>query len=228
MSGSLVSPGLRDRVRQLAVPVATGLGRLGFSPNALTLIGFAIAVIASIAAAQQAWLAAGLLVVGGGVFDLFDGLLARAQGTASRLGAFMDSVFDRAGEGVVYVGIVWGTLDMGLWRPIVLAAAAMAAAFMVSYTRAKSEGLGFTAGTGMAAVGLAPREIRIVILAAGLILAGLLPGLAQDTDLPGAQAYPLSALVLEVALGMIAILGTVTTIQRIIHVTRQAANKEQQ
>jgi phosphatidylglycerophosphate synthase len=208
--------------------VATGLGRLGFSPNALTLIGFAIAVIASIAAAQQAWLAAGLLVVGGGVFDLFDGLLARAQGTASRLGAFMDSVFDRAGEGVVYVGIVWGTLDMGLWRPIVLAAAAMAAAFMVSYTRAKSEGLGFTAGTGMAAVGLAPREIRIVILAAGLILAGLLPGLAQDTDLPGAQAYPLSALVLEVALGMIAILGTVTTIQRIIHVTRQAANKEQQ
>jgi CDP-diacylglycerol---glycerol-3-phosphate 3-phosphatidyltransferase len=228
VSGSLVSPGLRDRVRQLAVPVATGLGRLGFSPNALTLIGFAIAVIASIAAAQQAWLAAGLLVVGGGVFDLFDGLLARAQGTASRLGAFMDSVFDRAGEGVVYVGIVWGTLDMGLWRPIVLAAAAMAAAFMVSYTRAKSEGLGFTAGTGMAAVGLAPREIRIVILAAGLILAGLLPGLAQDTDLPGAQAYPLSALVLEVALGMIAILGTVTTIQRIIHVTRQAANKEQQ
>lgn len=228
MSGSLVSPGLRDRARQLAVPVATGLGRLGFSPNALTLIGFAIAVIASVAAAQQAWLAAGLLVVGGGVFDLFDGLLARAQGTASRLGAFMDSVFDRAGEGVVYVGIVWGTLDMGLWRPIVLAAAAMAAAFMVSYTRAKSEGLGFTAGTGMAAVGLAPREIRIVILAAGLILAGLLPGLPQDTDLPGAQAYPLSALVLEVALGMIAILGTVTTIQRIIHVTRQAANKEQQ
>lgn len=227
MSGSLVSPGLRDRVRQLAVPVATGLGRLGFSPNALTLIGFAIAVIASVAAAQQAWLAAGLLVVGGGVFDLFDGLLARAQGTASRLGAFMDSVFDRAGEGVVYVGIVWGTLDLGLWRPIVLAAAAMAAAFMVSYTRAKSEGLGFTAGTGMAAVGLAPREIRIVILAAGLILAGLLPGLPQDTDLPGAQAYPLSALVLEVALGMIAILGTVTTIQRIIHVTRQAENKEQ-
>lgn len=229
MSGSIVSAELRQRVRGLAEPVALGLGRLGLSPNALTLIGFAIAIAAGFAAAVQAWLIAGLLVLGGGVFDLFDGLLARAQGKASTLGAFMDSVFDRAGEAVVYVGIIWGAIETGLWRPVVLAAAAMAAAFMVSYTRSKSEGLGFTPGTGMAAVGLAPREVRVMILAAGLGLAGLLGPGFDNSSCPtcaGGAAYPLGILALEIALGVIAVLATLTTIQRIVHVVRQASSKE--
>ena len=76
----------------------------------------------------------------------------------------MDSVFDRAGEGVVYVGIAAGCVAAGFDAGAILAAAAMAAAFMVSYVRAKSESLGFTPGSGMAAVGLAPREVRIVLL----------------------------------------------------------------
>ena len=76
---------------------------------------------------------------------------------------------------------------------------------MVSYARAKSEGLGFTPGTGMAAVGLMPREIRLVILSIGLIL----------TDAPGIKA-------LELALGIIAVGGTLTVIQRILHVRAQA------
>ena len=218
MSGSVVSPELRARVRGLAQPIARALGRLGLSPNQLTLIGFGIAILAGIAAARQAWLAAGLLVVVGGVFDLFDGALARFAGKVTKLGAFYDSVFDRWGEGVVYVGIIWGTLEMGLWRPIILTAAAAVSAFMVSYTRAKSESLGFTSGTRMANVGLAPREVRIAILTIGLIAAGLLPGFAEDVDLPGAMAYPLSALALEAALGLITILATTTTIQRILHV----------
>lgn len=228
MTGSLVSPGLRARVRGLMEPVALGFGRIGLTPNALTVIGFLIACVAAATAAAQAWLAAGLLVLFGGVFDLFDGALARATGRVSRLGAFMDSTFDRWGEGVVYVGIVWGTLDMGLWRPVVFAAAAMASAFMVSYTRAKSESLGFTVGTGMANVGLAPREVRLVILTLGLIAAGLLPGFPADTgEGAGGLAYPLSALALEAALGLIAVLATVTTIQRIVHTINQASKQEQ-
>lgn len=222
MSGSLVSPGVRARVRGLAEPVARALGRLGLTPNHLTFIGFGIAAVAAVAAAGQQWLMAGLLVIFGGVFDLFDGTLARVTGRVSKLGAFYDSVFDRWGEGVVYIGIAWGTLDMGLWRSIVLAVAASVAAFMVSYTRAKSESLGFTTGAGMAAVGLAPREIRIVILTVGLIAAGLLPGFPEDMDGPGGAAYPLQALALEAALGLITILATITTIQRILHVRAQA------
>jgi CDP-diacylglycerol--glycerol-3-phosphate 3-phosphatidyltransferase len=209
-------------------PFALALGRLGLTPNALTVIGFLIACVAAAAAASQAWLAAGLLVVFGGVFDLFDGALARATGKVSKLGAFMDSTFDRWGEGVVYVGIAWGTLDMGYWRPVVLTAAAMTAAFMVSYTRAKAESLGFTAGTGMANVGLAPREVRIAILTLGLVAAGLLPGPFEGGGGAGGAAYPLPALALEVALSLIAVLATVTTIQRILHTIHQASRQEQE
>ncbi len=222
MNGAIVSPELRARVRGIAEPIARGFGRLGLTPNHLTLIGFGIAIIAAGAAATQAWLAAGLLVIFGAVFDLFDGALARATGKVSRLGAFFDSVFDRWGEGVVYVGITLGTLELGLWRPVALAAAAAVAAFMVSYTRAKSESLGFTTGSGMAAVGLAPREVRIAILSIGLIVAGLLPGFPEDMDGAGGGTYPLSALALEASLSLIAILATITTIQRILHVRAQA------
>lgn len=228
MSGALISPELRARVRGLITPIALGLARLGLSPNALTVIGFLIACVAAVAAGGQAWLLAGLLVIFGGVFDLFDGAVARATDRVSRLGGFLDSTFDRWGEGVVYIGIVWGTLDMGLWRPVILATLAMTSAFMVSYTRARAESLGFAPGSGMAAVGLAPREVRIVILAIGLIAAGLLPGFPADTGAgAGGAAYPLSALALEAALGLIAVLATITTIQRILHTVRQAAGQQQ-
>lgn len=224
MTGSLVSPGIRQRVRGLAEPIALAFGRAGLTPNALTIIGFAIAAIAAIAAWQQAWFAAGVLVLVGGVFDLFDGALARATGTVSRLGAFMDSTFDRWGEAVVYVGIVAGLLASGWADGPWIAAAAMASAFMVSYARAKSESLGFTPGTGMANVGLAPREVRIAILVAGLALAGILgtsvPAPAGDGA--GGAALPAGIVALELALGAIAVLATITTVQRIIHVMQQA------
>ena len=227
MSGSIVSPELRAKVRGLIVPVALGLARVGLTPNALTVIGFLIACVAAVAAGAQAWLLAGFLVIFGGVFDLFDGAVARATGKVSKLGGFLDSTFDRWGEGVIFVGIAWGGLEMGLTRPVILSSLAMVSAFMVSYTRAKAENMGFTSGAGMAAVGLAPREVRIVILTIGLIAAGLLPGLPANTDAPGAVAYPLSALALEVSLGLIALLATITTIQRILHTVRQAADQQQ-
>ena len=226
MSGAIVSPELRAKIRGMITPIALGLARVGLTPNALTLIGFLIACIAAVAAGAQAWLLAGFLVVFGGVFDLFDGAVARATGKVSKLGGFLDSTFDRWGEGVVFVGIAWGALEMGLSRPVILSSLAMVSAFMVSYTRAKAENMGFTSGSGMAAVGLAPREVRIAILTIGLIAAGLLPGLPADTSTPGAMAYPLSALALEVSLGLIAVLATITTIQRILHTVRQADQQQ--
>jgi phosphatidylglycerophosphate synthase len=206
--GSVVSPELRARVRGAAVPIALAFGRMGLTPNALTVIGFGIAVVAGFAASQQAWLAAGLLVVFGGVFDLFDGALARATNKVSRLGAFLDSVFDRAGEAVLYIGIATGTLIAGHERGAVLAATAMGASFMVSYVRAKSESLGFTPGTGMANVGVAPREVRLVLLTLGLLASGVSTAASSEQ-------------ILDVTLALITLLATITTIQRIIHVTRQ-------
>ena len=209
---SVVSPDLRARVRGIAVPIAVAMGKVGLTPNALTLIGFGIAIIAAIVAGLQSWILAGVLVVFGGVFDLFDGALARATGKAGPLGAFMDSVFDRWGEGVIYVGIAWGCIQAGFPEGAVLSAAALMSAFMVSYARAVSEREGFTPGKGMANVGLAPREVRIVILTVGLILAGV------SSSPTGGLAF---------TLGLITVLGSITVIQRVVHVLRQASRPEE-
>ncbi len=221
-----ISNDSRARVKKAFEPIAVGMGRLGLTPDALTLIGFGITVVGAILVAAQLWLAGGVVIFLGGVFDMFDGTLARATGRVSDLGAFMDSVFDRWGEGVVYVGIAYGSVAGGFGNGAVLAAAALASAVMVSYTRAKSEGLGFTAGTGMASIGLAPREVRLVILSIGLIGTGMLGGIrwicGAGSSPPCSTDGSGGAEVLALALALITILATITTIQRIVHVRQQA------
>ncbi len=208
----------RSRIKKLGEPVALALGRLGLTPDGLTLVGFGITAIGAVLLAFGLWLAGGLVVFAGGAFDMFDGTLARATGRVSRLGAFMDSVFDRWGEALVYVGIVIGSTRAGFQVGAWLAAAAMASAFLVSYARAKSEGLGFTTGTGMASIGLMPREVRLVVLALGLCAAGLAGGVAAATDETGSA-------VLAGALGIITLGATITVIQRVLHVRAQASGE---
>ena len=200
-----ISNQARDRVKGIFEPIALAMGRAGLTPDALTLIGFAITVSGAALVALQHWTLGGIVVLAGGIFDMFDGTLARATGRVSRFGAFIDSVFDRAGEAVVYLGIVVGAAIDEHARVPILATAAMGSAFMVSYVRARSEGLGFTTGSGMAAVGLMPREVRLVILSIGLIFA----------DSPNIKA-------LEATLAIITIGATLTVIQRILHVRTQA------
>jgi phosphatidylglycerophosphate synthase len=207
VSGSFVSPEMRARVRALAEPVGRLFVRLGLSPNAITIIGFGIAIVAAVVAGLQAWLPAGLLIIFGGIFDMFDGMVARATNTVSKSGAFMDSTFDRWGEGVVYIGITAGCLFAGYDLGAILSAAAMSSAFMVSYTRARSESLGFAPGSGMAAVGLAPREVRLVILTVGVCLASV------NLDILG------------IALAVITVLAVITTVQRILVTLKQAAQQ---
>jgi CDP-diacylglycerol--glycerol-3-phosphate 3-phosphatidyltransferase len=212
--GSFISPEQRSGIRSRVEPVALAMARAGLTPNMLTLIGFGIASLGGLMAALEWWLLAGIVATAGAAFDMFDGAVARATGQVSRLGAFMDSVFDRWGEGVVYVGIVIGCtragFDLGAW----LSAAALVSAFMVSYSRSKSEGLGFSSGTGMAAVGFAPREVRTVILGVALVGAGLLGGVTPDLA-------DLGTLVLATGLAVIAVLATITVIQRIRFVVAQ-------
>jgi CDP-diacylglycerol--glycerol-3-phosphate 3-phosphatidyltransferase len=128
----------------------------------------------------------------------------------------MDSVFDRGGEVIVYLGIVAGLQAAGVADGPLLAAAALGSAVMVSYTRSKSDGLGFTAGTGMAAVGIMPREVRLIILSLGLVLAGVLGANATGGAIPPGIAA------LFLALGVITVGSILTVIQRIVFVRRQA------
>ena len=103
----------------------------------------------------------------------------------------------------------------------------MGASFMVGYTRAKSESLGFTPGTGMANVGVAPREVRLVLLTIGLIVTGMLGGVwfARPDFFPATLQG--GQVLLVVTLGLITILATITTIQRILHVVHQQPSEEQ-
>jgi phosphatidylglycerophosphate synthase len=219
--GSFVSPATRQRVRSWAVPIATALGRLGLTPNALTVIGFIGTCGAAVAAAAHAWALAGVLVIAFGIFDLFDGALARATGRASKFGAFLDSTLDRTGENVVYVGVVAGvaTIDLGAyWIVASLSALAMAFASVVTYARAKAEIVGLHGE-----VGFAPREVRLAILGGGLIITGLTGGIEPDGWFSSASA---GQYWLSLALGLIAILSAVTIVQRIVHVRRQLGNEQ--
>jgi len=204
VSGSLVSPATRQRVRDLATPIARSLGRLGLTPNGLTVIGFLGTCAAAVAAAAHAWLLAGVLVLAFGIFDLFDGALARATGRTSKFGAFLDSTLDRTGENLVYAGIAVSAA-LSFTIGLILAVLALSFASSVTYARAKAESLGFHGE-----VGVAPRSERLVVLAAGLILAGIPGGV-----LGFGQAW------LALALAIIALLSAVTVAQRILHVRAQ-------
>jgi CDP-diacylglycerol---glycerol-3-phosphate 3-phosphatidyltransferase len=218
---SFVSPATRSRVRGLAVPVALALGRLGLTPNALSILGFVGSCLAALAAIDQQWPLAGILVVGFGLFDLLDGALARATGTASKFGAFLDSTLDRAGETAVYLGIAGGFLAVGFREGAWLAAATMAVAFLVSYTRAKAESLA-DATPAIGEVGLMTREVRIAILGIGLLAA---TGPLYEVPPPGAaclgacdvfQGGTVTAALLVIFLG-----SAITVVQRILHVKQQ-------
>jgi CDP-diacylglycerol--glycerol-3-phosphate 3-phosphatidyltransferase len=192
----------RGRIKEIFEPIALAMGRMGLTPNALTLIGFAITAVGAILVGVQAWVVGGLVV-----FVMFDGTLARATGQASKFGAFMDSTFDKAGEILVFLGCIAALANSNVGTvPVLVAAAAMGASIMVSYTRAKSDALGYSSGMGLAAVGIMPREVRLVILSLGIVLTGTSIGISA----------------IEFALGVILVGAVITVIQRILHVRSQA------
>jgi CDP-diacylglycerol---glycerol-3-phosphate 3-phosphatidyltransferase len=226
MNGSFVTPEFRDRVRARVVPIAIGFGRIGLTPNALTVIGFLGTCAAAVAAATQAWLLAGILVIAFGIFDMFDGALARATGRATKFGAFLDSTLDRTGESLVLAGVAVGCAVGGFEIGVILAGLAATFASGVTYTRAKAEALDLRGD-----VGIAPRPERLVFLTIGLVLTGLLGGVSrageQDDGLfvlmdPRADG----AYALALALGLITILSAITVLQRIVHVKRQLGSEQ--
>ncbi len=226
-SGSLTSAEQRQAVKKAFEPVALFFGRLGLTPNGLTLLGFGITLIAAALAGFQLWLLAGVVVMAGGIFDMFDGTLARATGKVGPLGAFFDSTFDRWGEALTWVGVAAGCMAAGNDLAAVLSILALASAFMVSYARARAEGLGFSPGSGLASVGLAPREVRLVVLTVALILTGILGGVAPwDPADPAAGLTAAGNAPFLLGVGAIFVLATITVIQRVASVRAQALAAE--
>jgi CDP-diacylglycerol--glycerol-3-phosphate 3-phosphatidyltransferase len=145
-------------------PVAHLLNRLGLTPNGATLLGFALTVGVAVFLALGHLRLGGILLIFTLAFDAVDGTLARLTGNVTRFGAVLDSTLDRWAEIAVYAALVWYYSrtgdDLGVW----LATAAMATSLMVSYTRARAEGAGFTLKEG-----LFTRLERLIVLIAGLI-----------------------------------------------------------
>jgi CDP-diacylglycerol---glycerol-3-phosphate 3-phosphatidyltransferase len=189
--------------RNLATPVANLLSRTPVTPNTLTVTGFLISVGAAVAIAKGFLLVGGLVVLFAGVFDLLDGPLARSKGQASRFGAILDSTLDRLSEAAVLLGVLLYFLlsDGSTWGPP-LAYAALAASFMVSYLRARAEGLGIACE-----VGLFTRTERVVVLSVSLIV-------GQWIDMA-----------VLVALGLLTALCLFTLFQRLFY-ARQVMKKD--
>jgi len=155
---------------------------------------------AAAAVAQEYLLLGGLLLLFSGVFDLLDGPLARAKGTATKFGAFLDSSADRLTEAALLMGLAvyYYRID-GSIAEVGLVFGTLVGSFMVSYMRARAEGLGINCE-----VGVFTRPERVVVLAAGLIIG----------------QYWHAAIV--VSLGIIAAFAWITVIQRLLHVRRVA------
>ncbi len=159
---------LRARAAFLIDPIVAQLGRWGFHPNTLTLMGFALTVVVA-GVLASGWLAvSGVLLLLVSSIDAMDGALARAINAKSRFGAFLDSTLDRMSEGALLGGLLAWTLmhaapqDVSL--NIYLIFASLLGSVMVSYTRARAEGVGYTCK-----VGIFTRVERVLLLSVGLL-----------------------------------------------------------
>ncbi len=154
-------------VRRHAQRLASGLRGLGVTPNQVTVAGMLVTFLAAALAGLGHLLLAGLVLAFGGLFDILDGALARAAGKGYPYGAFLDSTIDRYSEGAVYIGVAAYFLAHPgpLMRLQVLACLlALAGSYLVSYTRARAQSLGFKCD-----VGLFARPERVVATVAGLL-----------------------------------------------------------
>jgi len=159
----------RAPIEKAVRPVGQLLRRTGMSPDHLTVLGIAFAVIAAFAIGTGALRGGLLLVILAAVPDMLDGALAKASGTSSQRGAFFDSVVDRVTDSVLFGGVAWYFASEKSPHLALLPMAIMAVSSLISYERAKAESLGLYAKGG-----LMERAERIVVLCLGLLFDSLL------------------------------------------------------
>jgi CDP-diacylglycerol--glycerol-3-phosphate 3-phosphatidyltransferase len=172
------------------------------TPNAISLTGFVLNVVAAVLVWQRYFFLAGVAFVVGSVCDTLDGRYSRMSGKGTPFGAFLDSTLDRMEEGIVLTAV--GAYFAAKHDELAVAAVVAAVLFslMVSYTRARAEALGVECK-----VGIASRAVRVVILSIGLLF-------ARGASLGDFQ-------LLEASVYVLAGLAIITTFQRIFHVRAQ-------
>jgi len=191
----------RPTLTRIVEPLARALLRIGVSPNAVTVAGSVGVVAISVTlAAHGHLLIATLLITVCALTDLLDGTMARLRGSTGKWGALLDSTVDRISDAAVLGAVSYWLATTGQHRAATVALVSLILGQLVSYVKARAEGLGFTAN-----VGIAERAERLLIIGVGGLLAGL--GLKPA---------------LEISLWVLAVLSVVTIGQRMIFVYRQA------
>ena len=186
---------VKDNVAAILAPSTNFLVRIRVTPDVLTMIGFALNLVAASLFGLSEYRWGGLMVLIAGIFDLLDGQVARAGRTESKFGALLDSTVDRYSEIVVWFGLAVSFIRSGsLWTSSALFFA-LAGSLMVSYVRARAEGLGEECK-----VGFMQRPERVIALGVG--------GMVGEIGL-------------VFAAWTIAILANITVLERVIHVRRQ-------
>lgn len=194
---------LKKKVQNMLTLEAKAAHSIGLTPNIVTLIGLALALLSAsayaLAQGQPLWiLLATILLLASGFCDALDGVIARIYQQTSMFGGFLDSLMDRYADAAVYAGVIVGGLCDPLWG-----LAALAGSMMVSYSRARAE----AAEIKMESVGLAERAERMLILS----IASL------------AAIFWLSAL--NIGIILLAVLSNFTVLQRGLHVYNSLKKK---
>ena len=157
---------IRDNMEcRITNPFIGILSRIGITPNALTLIGLAVSIVAAYVVATGHFFIGGLVVLFAGLFDLLDGALANFNKQATIFGAILDSTVDRISEAAIFCGLLFYFMSTGSNLEIILIFVVVVGSFLVSYVRARAEGLGLKCQ-----VGWFTRAERIVVLTIGLLL----------------------------------------------------------
>ena len=156
----------RNLAYRITDPIVGILSKSGITPNALTLISLALNIVTAYVIATGHFLLGGVLVLVSGSFDLLDGALARFTKQTTKFGAILDSTVDRISEAAVLCGLlIWYVPQEGASLKIVFIFVVLIGSFLVSYIRARAEGLGW-----QCQVGLFTRAERVIVLAIGLLI----------------------------------------------------------
>jgi CDP-diacylglycerol---glycerol-3-phosphate 3-phosphatidyltransferase len=190
-------------------PLVQRLIRTGVRPNTITTVGTGLVLVSALAYGLGHIRLGGALLLLSGVADTLDGQVARGGAMVTRFGAFYDSTLDRVGDGATFIGIGAYLLmapDVAYRVPaVIICMIAILSSLLVSYARARAEGLGLDCK-----VGIAQRAERVIGLGVISLLVGAGPG----------------ALVLEGAVALLALASTITVVQRFVYVYRIADRPE--
>ena len=207
---------LRSKISAILSPLARIIVSLGITANMVTMFGLLVNLVAAFCLATDRLIAAGLLILFGASFDMIDGAVARARTSTNSSGALLDSVIDRYSEAVIFLGALIYFHHLQNFIGVVLVFAAVIGSILVSYVRAKAEGLQIECK-----VGLMQRPERIILLALGVLVQGVIPDQYTFVQLNG---IVLKGIILFGVFVILAVTAHITAIHRLVFSFHKLSN----